>query len=52
MHSINPPLMLQSEIILEEMQQIGRRHGSTSEEVCTHPAGLEIVWAVLVGEYV
>lgn len=52
MLSIDPPLLLNLEVSLEEEQQISRRHGATGEEVCRHPSLLVIVWSRAMGEYV
>lgn len=43
MQAIDPPLLLEHQISLEEMQQICTRHRAASEEVLRHPARLEIV---------
>ena len=44
MSSIDPPLLLQCQVSLKEMKQIGTGHGAASEEVRAHPALLEVVW--------
>ena len=46
----NPPLALKIQVFLEEEEQICRWHGSAREEVGAHPALVEVVRGVLVGE--
>lgn len=43
MHAVDPPLLLERQISLEEMQQICTRHRAASKEVFRHPARLEVI---------
>lgn len=42
-HAINPPLLLNLQIILEEQQQIRTRHRPTREEMFRHPPAIKVV---------
>lgn len=47
----DPPLHLEREVVLEEVQQVGAGHGAAREEVRAHPAvDLEIIGRVAVRE--
>ena len=43
MHPVHPPLLLDSQIVLEIQQQIRRRHRAAREEVFRHPSAFEII---------
>lgn len=40
MLAIDPPLLLQSQVLLEVEQQVQGGHGATREEVASHPISL------------
>lgn len=52
MLSADPPLLLQSQILLKVKKEIGAWHSSTREEVSTHPAVFEIIGRRLMSENV
>jgi hypothetical protein len=52
MHPIHPPLLPQRRILLEEMEQVRRKHRPAREEERTDPPVLEIVRRLLVRENV
>lgn len=45
-----PPLLLEGEVVLEEMQEVCRWHCSTREEVRAHPPLFEVVGRLLMCE--
>jgi hypothetical protein len=51
-HPINPPLVFQLEVILEEQQQISRGHRPAREKMLRHPPSVEIIGCASVREYV
>ena len=52
MNPIDPPLVLDLELVLEVKQEICRGHGSACKEVSCHPTFLVTIWRCLVREMV
>lgn len=50
MHTANPPLPLDLQVVLKEQQKIGGRHRPPSEEMLCHPSAFEVVGCVFVRE--
>lgn len=49
---INSPMLFTIKILSKVQQQIIRRHGTTGEEILTHPAIVKMITIVLVGKNV
>jgi hypothetical protein len=52
MHTTNPPLPLNLEVVLKEQQKIRTRHRAPREEMLRHPSFFEIIRRILVRENV
>jgi len=49
-HTANPPLSLNLEVVLEEEKEVRGRHGTPREEMLRHPPAFEIIRCVFVRE--
>ena len=50
--SRDPQLSLKHQVFLEEVKQVTRRHGASSEKLRAHPPLFKIIRRLFVGEYV